>query len=434
MRKKVFAAGVWTLVLLCVPGYAQTPEGSGGKLALIIPNLYGPGGLTLPNLTHFAHFDSAFQANFLPFNTALASQLSSLPLPSPASGFTYTLDKSLGTYSRSAQSFGPILAERAETLGKDKFYFGFSYQRFRFDTIDGLDLHQVPVVFGHLIVPNPSNPEALKDIITSSNGVDIHVGQFTTFFTYGLADRVDVSVAIPFVSASLAATADATIQRIGTANDLTIHAFPNAPGDGSKKKFAGSGTASGIGDVLVRLKANVAKSESAGFALGIDLRAPTGDEYNFLGSGSVGVKPFAALSFRSGRVAPHFNAAYQWNGKTVLAGDVLSGRKDSLPNQFFWVGGVDIGVTKFFTIAGDVLGQHVQDAQRVVRSSYTAVNNVVYPQISFKKGSLQETNGALGFKVNAKGNLLVSFNVLFKLNDDGLRGRVTPLIGLSYTF
>jgi hypothetical protein len=407
------------------------------KLALIIPNLFGPGGLTLPNPTHNAHFDSAFQSNFVPFNTALAGQLTSLPIPSPASGFTYTFDKALGVYTTSTQSFGPILAERAETIGKDKFYFGFSYQRFRFDSIDGIDLHKVPVVFQHAVV---ENPDFRKDIITTDNFLDIHIGQFTTFFTYGFNDRLDVSVAIPFVSASLNAVSNAKIRRIGTANEnctvgstTCAHYFDTAIGDRSEKQFTDSGSASGIGDVIVRLKGTALRSQRAGLALGIDVRLPTGDEYDFLGSGSLGIKPFAAFSVRAGRVSPHVNGAFQWNGSTVLAGDIVSGRKQRLPNQILYVAGADIGVTKQFTFALDVLGQQVRNAQKVVQTTYTGANGLGYPQISFNKATLNEVNGSAGFKINAFSKLIVAFNVLFKLNNDGLRGKVTPLIGLSYT-
>ncbi len=65
------------------------------KLAYLIPTLYGPTGLTvnseavLPNgSTHSAHFNSSFQANFSPFNSALAQRLASVTRPAPASGFT----------------------------------------------------------------------------------------------------------------------------------------------------------------------------------------------------------------------------------------------------------------------------------------------------------------------------------------------------------
>ena len=107
-----------------LPAQGQVNE---RKLAFVIPNLYGSSGLTLENPDHDAHFDSSFRKNSAAFNSALASQLTSLPIPSPASGFTYAFDPTLGVYNRSAQSFGPILTERAETIGKDKFYFGFQF-------------------------------------------------------------------------------------------------------------------------------------------------------------------------------------------------------------------------------------------------------------------------------------------------------------------
>src|SRR5262249_31727035 len=119
------------------------------KLAYLIPDLYGPQGLTLANPDHYAHFTSSVQANFTPFNSAMARQLTSLPLPSPASGFVYTFDRTLGVYTRSTKSLGPILAGRAETIGKDRFVAGLAYQHFSFNSIDGLDLHDVPVVFEH---------------------------------------------------------------------------------------------------------------------------------------------------------------------------------------------------------------------------------------------------------------------------------------------
>ena len=89
MNKQQFLLALLGLTLASFPaagndGAALTDNHS-DKLALIIPNLFGAGGLTLPNPTHNAHFDSAFQSNFVPFNTALAGQLTSLPIPSPAS-------------------------------------------------------------------------------------------------------------------------------------------------------------------------------------------------------------------------------------------------------------------------------------------------------------------------------------------------------------
>src|SRR5215471_15236950 len=73
------------------------------NLATLFHDLYGPHGLvvdseaTLPNeQPHSAHFNSDFQVNFGQFSTAIVNQLVTVPLPSPASGFTYELDPTVG--------------------------------------------------------------------------------------------------------------------------------------------------------------------------------------------------------------------------------------------------------------------------------------------------------------------------------------------------
>jgi Putative MetA-pathway of phenol degradation len=430
MASKIWiaAAAVVYVASLGMPLQAQDNR----KLAFVIPELYGPEGLTLDNPTHAAHFDSSFRTNFSPFNGALASQLTSLPVPSTASGFTYTYDPTLGIYNRSAQSFGPILAERAETIGKNRFYVGFSYQHFSFDTMDGLDLDRFPVVFTHSPTVDPASP-FLRDIITAQNVIDVQIGQVTTFFTFGITDRLDVSVATPFVSAQLDVISDTTIRRIGTDGDPTFpHTFA-AGRDVHEHTFSSGASASGLGDVVVRVKGTATKWEHAAMALGVDLRLPTGDELDFLGTGAVGLKPFVALTYNHGRYSPHINVGYQFNGNSVLAGNVQSGEKGSLPEQFLYVAGVDIGVSPKFSLAADFLGQRLIDAQRVFSSPFTASDGEVFPATRFETGSVSISNGALGFKVNPVGTLLVTFNLLVKLNNGGLRDRVTPLVGLSFT-
>ena len=135
------------LVLTSMPVTSALAQSRPPRLASVFADLFGPNGLVvnsesvLPDgSTHSAHFNSAFQSNFTQFNIALASQLTSLPLPSPASGFTYRFDASTGTFVRSTQSFGPILTDRAETIGRGRFAFGFNFQHFSFDQLEGIDL------------------------------------------------------------------------------------------------------------------------------------------------------------------------------------------------------------------------------------------------------------------------------------------------------
>jgi len=416
------------LSLVAAPAAAQQTT---RKLAFVIPTLYGPNGLQLTNPDHQAHFNSDFQANFGPLNAAFAAQITSLPLPSPASGFTYSFDPTLGVYERSAASFGPILAERAETIGKDKMYFGFAFQQFGFDQLDELSTGRIPSVFRHIPTENPAFGQ---DIITTNNSIDIQLQQTTMFFTYGVTDDIDVSFAVPFVNASMTVVSNATVQRIGTAGDPTLpHTFGLPPRDLVEQRFENSGEASGLGDVTVRVKGTVLEDERFGLAFGLDTRAPTGDEFNYLGSGAYGIKPFAALSLKTGRVSPHFNLAYQWNGDSLLAGDIVNGVEGSLPNQLSLAYGFDAGLTEKFSVAFDILSQQLADAQRIRLEPFTAANGQVFENTAFFEDSLWMHNAAAGFKVNVARSLLLNFNLLFKLNDGGLRDKVTPLIGLSYT-
>src|SRR5262245_12884859 len=122
----------------------------------VLPSLFGPNGLTLepnPNVSfsHYAHFIGNSQETLnKTLSTAIATQLAILPLISPASGFTYRYDRDTGSFVRTSSSFGPIYAERAETIGRGRFSLGASQQRFRFGNLDGVDMHKVPAVFSHL--------------------------------------------------------------------------------------------------------------------------------------------------------------------------------------------------------------------------------------------------------------------------------------------
>ena len=430
------------LAALAALASPATARAQNQKLAFLIPDLYGPSGLIvnsealLPDgSTHSAHFNSAFQTEFTQFNISLASQLASVPLPSPASGFTYELDPALGVFKRSTQSFGPILGERAETIGKKKVSLGFNYQYFTFDSLEGVDLGDVPAVFTH----DNAAPGGRADVIATHNSIDLKVGQFITYLNYGLADGVDVSVAVPFVKVDLGVTSLATIQRIGTASNPATHFFrdPSAPGTfGNSKTFSSSGSASGVGDVIGRLKGRLVKSGATGVALGVDVRFPTGDEEDLLGSGAWGVKPFLVLSVSQRVLSPHVNVGYQWNGQSVLAGNVVTGEKKSLPDQFLYAAGVDVGVTPKVTLALDLIGRRVLKSPRLQPETFHALQGgLTFPSITFlQDADFNVTNASAGLKVNAGGRLLLDVNVLFKLDDGGLRDKITPLVGFEYSF
>jgi len=425
----------FAVVLVAVPATAQD------GLATLIPRLFGETGLIvqsealLPDgSNHSAHFNSDFQSRFTQFNVAFASQLATIPLPSPAAGFTYRFDPALGIFERTTESFGPIFGDRAETIGRGKLTLSTLYQRFSFDRIEGVELGQISAVFTH----DGAAPGGRADVVTTRNAIDATVDQYVLFATYGVTDSLDVSVVIPMVTAELTVTSDATVQRLGTASNPAVH-FYEEPGVrfGSTRRFVASDSASGIGDVIVRLKSAVAHSESgSGLAIGVDARLPTGDENDLLGSGSMGLRPFAAYSLSRQGISPHLNVAYQWNGKSVLAGDVAAGTKDDVPDQLQWTVGLDAALSERVTVAADLLGRRVIDSSRLVEQTFTGLDQAgtQFPDISFDTASFNELAGAFGLKVNVAGQFLLNVNVLVALDDAGLRDEVTPMFGFEYTF
>jgi hypothetical protein len=456
------------------------------NLICVIPQLYSTtGGVNLPNAAHKAHFDSDFQKDSAALSSSVGTELASLRLASPTSGITFVFEN--GVMKRTTESYGPILGERAETIGRHRIFVAGTYQYFPFSTLDGIDLKRVPAVYNHGDTVNhdgthrdpqkdpmsPGDPGVELEYIATTSRIDLKVHQFTFYATYGLTNRIDISAAVPILNVRLGISSNATIVRTpdpisqpissqeyvndpnsllgrlyagtGPAADCAktlscsgyFHYFDaTAPANSLTATFANGKTASGIGDVVFRAKGTIFKHERTAVALGADVRVPTGDEKNFLGTGAAGVKPFLSASYHS-RISPHANLGYEFNGSSILAGDPVRGTKGRLPDQLFYSGGVDAGITRKLTLAVDLLGQRFYEAPGVKLGPWQDVLKVSHPDIlntipihrSFNTNDL-----ALGGKYSPFGNWLVTGNVQIKLDDGGLRAKVVPLIGVSYTF
>jgi hypothetical protein len=435
------AAAFISFVLL--PGTAAA-QNQPATLATLFDDIFGPTGLRLSSddvqldgSNHAAHFNSAFQSEFRLVNIALTSQLAAVPLPSPASGFTYRFDPATGTFVRSTRSFGPILTDRGETIGRGRLAFGFSYQFLSFDHLDGAALAAVPAVFTH---DNAQLGGGRADVVSTRNTIEATVSQFNGALTYGLTDRIDLSLAVPVVRTRLSLLSNATIHRIGTGTNLAVHYFKDDAaigGYGSTHQFFSEAAAGGVGDLVVRAKGTILREGPRALAAGVDLRLPTGDEQNLLGSGSVGIRPFAAFSTSIGSLAPHANLAYQWNGASVLAGDVRAGREENLPDQFVYAIGTDATVNNRLSVVLDLIGQRVISSPRLLtrRTTFTGVaGSVALDDIGFETASYWTSAAAVGFKANAASKVLINFNLRFQIGKNGLADRIAPLLGVEWGF
>lgn len=454
------------------PGTVVTGQCSGheSQPGCVLPNLFGSTGLSLypsPVFPHYAHFIGSAQTTLnQTLSTAIATQLAILPIISPSSGFTYKYDSAAGAFVRTTTSFGPIYTERAETIGRGKVSFGISYQRFRFNNLDGIDLHNVPAVFTHVPNTGPGNtPEPYEaDVISTTNNIGLNMDQTMLYGTVGVTDRLDISVAVPIVSVRMGADSNAQIIRVSGPTFTLVGQTTPIPNphefdaNGTQTKtFASNGSASGIGDVTIRVKGNVFQGELFRVALALDVRTPSGDAREYLGSGAIGIKPFIAVSTSGKRISPHLNVGYEYNGQSILAGNITGttlpesstgtvliqngpATTAKLPAELFYSLGADIGATSRLTFAFDYLGQTLLNAPRVFKTNYITQNipggtgSLTLANITGGMDDVGLNRGAVGLKYNLFGNLLLTADLLFPLDNKGLRQSITPLIALSYAF
>jgi hypothetical protein len=423
MVKRFLVIAAFGGFLLCASASAQVFnnclfQNHSKELACLIPDFTSTGGSSLGS-----------------FNTTIAQALGQLPLAVPISGFALAFDKATGIYVVSTDNLGSVLTERGDTIGKHKIFLGFTYQRFVFETIDGTNLNDLPAVF----VTLGSTP-SLNNYTVSQNSIAINIDQYIAAAAFGLTDRVDVSITLPFERVALSASQSGLKQYSSSGQLGSVSTAPSV---------TGAGSASGVGDLLVNLKGTVVKAEKLRLALGTEVRFPTGDELNLLGSGAYGLKPYAVLS-RRGRITPHVNLGYQWNGFSNLYPNLTVTPVANqgvptlrLPSDLDYSAGADVGIVTRLTFVADLLGQHFFSAPRVlpaVPASQADIPNLPrnldnFPTVRVRDNqSYDNDNLGLGFKVNPIGKLLVSANVLIKLNDGGLRANYVPLVGVSYKF
>jgi Putative MetA-pathway of phenol degradation len=471
-------------VLVSAQGICPLNGTSSTKLVCVIPQTFGPfgvgsgAGAPLIANQHQAHFEGDFLSSFGPINEAVGIQVSQLPIASPSSGITFTYDPALKTFSPSTEeSLGPILGERASTIGRNKLYVAFSFQYFNFNSIDGQNTSNIPAVLQHRFFPgDPTSPLGflapcpnqsgltggyanntcfVRDYIQTANNIDLTVHQYTLYATYGITRHLDVSVAVPILDVSMRVNSSATIVQnsFGPGNSA-FHQFNPAVVTSCTTtpcfngSFSSAGTATGIGDVDLRGKYEVYQGERFGFATGVDVRLPTGDAQNLLGSGAIGVRPFGIVSY-SARVSPHAEIGYELNGKSILAGDFVATAttKGGLPDRVVYIVGADAAIVKRLTASFDIYGQRLFGVPQLFSTSYTDLGKcsdmvcttltpgTTHPDIAVRPNAdYNITNASVGLKYRPFGHLVITGNVLIKLDDGGLRSTVVPLVGASYSF
>ncbi len=329
-----------------------------GSPCSLTPSTLTPCGAQLSDPNNFQALGGVLNlSNSL--NASIATALAVIPLASPASGVIIKMDPTTGAELPVSSTLGPIFTERAETIGKNKFYIGLSNQNYHFTSLNGESIKGLRVLDPGGVPSNISfNGNFVSTFPTTVDvAMDVRLSQNIAFLTYGVTNRFDISVGLPVIHSEVSSrTTNGQIfvgdgfNGNGNGNCWCVDTFTPgvAPVNGSGLilsdiNFAND-SKTGFGDMLLRFKGNVLEGRKVALAVGADLRLPTGDEKNFLGTGALAVKPFAALSlytkpFSNGIVfSPHVNVGWQFAGKSILGGGISGATTRCVGQRRHWPG------------------------------------------------------------------------------------------------
>lgn len=328
--------------------------------------------------------------------TFVTQELTTLPVSSSSGGFAYRIDSGLGAVIRASDSFGAFYTERSLTAGRHRASFGIGFQSTLYNTIDGQDLRD-----GTLVSTAASLNGQQFDAETVT--LRIRTDVTTLVGNYGLTDRLDVGLAIPIVHVGLEG------ERVDTYRGQSFF------------QATGSASASGLGDVIARLKYSLLGSGASGVSVGLETRIPTGDEDNLLGAGDFSFAPRFISSFESRMFGFHGELSYSLNTDT---------------NTFGYGAAVTVAATPRVTVIGELFGRRYDGLGGLTTT--TAAHPRLAGVATTRLTGVEETTDRLllisGVKWNVTGTWLITANVLKPLTESGLNAGWVPTVAFDYSF
>jgi hypothetical protein len=416
MKRGRFGSVVWILAWICLTV-------SGPAIAQEVPSPC-PGQLASTSLDARVRYAACLAGSAAAGDVLAKSiglEVATAPFGSTSGGFTFTFDPVLRTFFRSAPTFGPAFSERATTSGRGRFSGGANALRRSYDTLAGQSLHSLEVarLRGRNV---PAETTALNvDVVSETLAVFGHVG---------VTDDFDVGAALPFV-------------RLGI-NGLS-RAF--RPGGGEFPSESFDAESSGVGDVAVigkyrfwKASAENGGPSSSGLAGLVVVRLPTGDEENLRGLGVTRTTLSLVGSTVMGRVSPHVNVGYEvWSSGIDMPSNFLTDATLTAKDQFIYSAGAEFEVNPLLTVNVDLLGRFVRGAGKIEAREFQynpSANEfgVQSATVLVAAGGLNTATLAPGIKWNLWRGALLSAHTLIGLTSGGLRDRITPVVGIDWTF
>jgi hypothetical protein len=328
----------------------------------------------------------------------LTLDIATLPVSSSSGAFTYRLDPTLGTVVRSSESFGPFFTERSLTAGRKQASLGIGYRSTTFANIDGRDLRNGTLVSTASTLRGESVPFDIETV-----ALRIRTDTMTLTGNIGITDRFDIGGAIPFVRVSLQG------QRVDRYRGREL------------VQAAGTASASGLGDAVLRAKYNLLRNGGIGLAVGMETRLPTGREQDLLGSGRASVAPRLIGSYEQDRVGVHGELGYSFRGVSDILG---------------YAGAVTVVPVSSLTIVGELSGLRISGLGHLAETTqpHPRLVGVDTIRLTAVGESTDRIVAVAGVKWNVANTWLVTANVRRPLTDVGLNASWVPTITFDYSF
>ncbi|MGH7718187.1 MAG: transporter, partial [Gemmatimonadaceae bacterium] len=416
---------------LFIFGSGQDPLFLGGSAG---PN--SPPGVQV----HGNHFvpavveDNAAIISFI--TNSISGSVANVPISATSSGSTFRFEG--GVPVRTSVSAGPVFGERAQTLGRGRALVGVNRTGISFKTLRGVDLSNIRLTFTHSNVDFPNCdqifggdcsrmgvPAFENEVMNFHLDLDIDLAVTSFYLTYGVSDRLDVGVVVPIVETSLRGRSLAQIVPFG--EEDADHFFGGDTEDPvlSAERFE-EGSATGIGDVAVRVKLNLRDEGTIGLALLGDARFATGSEEDLLGSGAFAARGLAIMSARFGAFSPHANVGYLYHDSPLMTDAVLA------------TVGFDHLMAPWATLAVDLVSE-LQVGSSVLRVpgpvAIEAPFERTIERTTLSEGREDIVNAAVGIKFTTGSGVTIVANSAWPLNrGGGLRPNVVWTAGLEYNF
>lgn len=377
-------------------------------------------GLALAGLSDVLRSPRFAHLGLAPLSRVLADTVASTyPVASASSSVAYVYDPALDVVERRAGTLGPILGERAETLGPGRFDVSLTYSYVSLTSIDDepLDaLVSAPLVDGRLLFFPVPGGVRLRDgrvsailpvRVTVDMAVDAHIT--TPSFTYGITPDLDVNVSLPLVATSLEVATRAEVP------DPRHPAYALPPGDpnaGIERQRAAD-SAGGVGDLLLRAKYVFLRDAPVQLALGLGLSLPTGDQSDFHGTGSTHAMPLLIASRRFGQ---------RFELLANVGADLDA--DDAGRSTVRWALGATMSVIAPLSAAVTFLGNHELEPRTA------PIRFPFFFQI--ERNDLYDA--AVGLRWAFADRAVLTANALVPLNREGVRADVIPTIEIEYVF